>query len=452
MSPSFTVWLKSGRLGQRYRRLLGVGVPLVLLALYLSALPLQAAGSDIRVLSDWQETEFPGDVVFNLAVEGEQELVEVRLYYRIAGSGAWAYSYATFQPGRRINASLNLSTDGAGYLPPGTDLEYYYSIRDATGNVHETPHAIFEHVDNRFTWKKTRAGPLTLLHHDVPQSQVAVVAREVESELRRIGQLLQINLDQPIKGVIYNRRAEALEALPFQSRTITEAHIFQGFAFPFNGVFVGVGLEPRLIVHESAHLLLHQALGSGARLVPSWLDEGLASYVEPGSAPSSGRSLSSLGLPLRTMTRVPGSIPAIRTFYQKSESVVAYLIEEYGDDSFRQFLAEVRQRRTTDDALVRTYGFDVDGLERRWATNSAVADAPAPGAPDRPSFFVNFDTLIIGGLVLAVMAAFLARYVVSKLRPTPNPEEGLQPWEDPARWDSYIDDEYADDEGEARPP
>ena len=107
MSPSFTVWLKSGWLGQRYRRLLGVGVPLVLLTLYLSALPLQAAGSDIRVLSDRQETEFPGDVVFNLAVEGEQELVEVRLYYRIAGSGAWTYSYATFQPGRRINASLN---------------------------------------------------------------------------------------------------------------------------------------------------------------------------------------------------------------------------------------------------------------------------------------------------------------------------------------------------------
>ena len=111
-------------------------------------------------------------------------------------------------------------------------MEYYYSIRDATGNVHETPHAIFEHVDNRFTWEKTRVGPLTLLHHDVPQSQIAVVARGVESELRRIGQLLQINLDQPIKGVIYNRRAEALEALPFQSRTITEAHIFQGFAFP----------------------------------------------------------------------------------------------------------------------------------------------------------------------------------------------------------------------------
>ena len=144
-------------------------------------------------------------------------------------------------------------------------------------------------------------------------------------------------------------------------------------------MFVGVGLEPRLIVHESAHLLLHQALGSGARLVPSWLDEGFASYVEPGSAPYSGRSLSSLGLPLRTMTRVPGSVPAIRTFYQKSESVVAYLIEEYGADSFRQFLAEVRQRRTTDDALVRAYGFDVDGLERRWATNSAGASAP--GSP-----------------------------------------------------------------------
>ena len=444
--------LKPGRLGRFCRRRLRVGAVAALLGLYLWALPFQAAGGDIRVISEQQETDFPGGMVFELVAEGDQDIVEVQLNYRIRHSETWAYAYMNFRPGLRVNASLDLPSSSVGYLPPGVELEYFYSIRDALGNIHQTPQAVFEYLDNRFQWQRSRTGSLTLLHHDVPRSKMAAVVREVDDELRRLASLLQIDLDQPIKGVLYNLRAEAEAAFPFQNRTITDEQVFHGFAFPARGVFVGVGLQTGLIVHESAHLLLHQALGPAAHSPPAWLDEGFASYVEPGSTTYSGHSLRSRGLPLRAMSSVPGNPSAIRTFYQKAESVVAYLIDQRGVESFQRFLAELRRGNTSDQALLSTYGFDVNGLEQHWASSSAGPPAPAPGSPGRPSPIVYFDTWIIGGLVLVVMAVFLVRYIVGKLSPATDPEEGLQPWEDPDLWDVYDDDDYGDGDADAGRP
>ena len=66
---------------------------LLLVPFYLLARPAFAAGDTIRVLSDATEVRFPGDVVFNLEVEGESDIVEVRLYFRVPPSGMWMYTY-----------------------------------------------------------------------------------------------------------------------------------------------------------------------------------------------------------------------------------------------------------------------------------------------------------------------------------------------------------------------
>ena len=417
------------------------GLVLAVLALWLTTLPVQAFGGEIRVVSDQQEVKFPGGLGFNLTAEAEEEIVEIRLYYRTLEDGIWSYAYPTFDPGQSITASLNLKTSGRVYLAPGTQVEYYYIIRDSLGNEHQTSAATLEYADTRFQWKEVQAGPLDLLYHDIGESRVASVVSQVEPQLDRIAGLLPTGDRKPMKGIIYNRRSEAVAAFPRQSQTITEQRVYAGFSFPATGVFVGLGFQPRIIVHEAAHLMLHQALGSDALPVPAWLDEGFASYVEPNSRAYSGRSLSSRGVPLRAMSTQPGTPQAIGTFYRKAESVVAYLFEEQGGaGSFQQLLAELAEGRTINEALEGTYGFDVDGLESRWAGDLSGPRAPAPGEPDRPSPFLYFDTWILGGLALFVLVMVAGRFLKTKLRPVRPTEEGLQPWEDPDLSD--LDDDY----------
>ena len=419
--------------------LAGLGV---ILALFLLATPVQASGGGIEVHDSRAEAEFPGGITFTLTAEGEAEIVEVRLFYRTLDEGVWSYAYSGFSAGSHVTASFRLSIGGSNYLPPGAELEYYYVIRDSQGNVHKTSPTVIEYTDDRFRWERTQVGPLLLLYHDLRRSRVEGVALEVEDRLDHILSLLQIETSQPIKGVIYNRRAEAEDAFPRQSRTTDELHVFGGFAFTSTGGFIGIGFQTGIIVHEAAHLLLDQALGPNALPMPAWLNEGFASYMEPGATPYSGKSLSSRGLPMRAMTRVSGTPQAITTFYQKAESVVAYLIEEYGVEAFQQFVGELGRGGTTEQALLTSYGFGTNDLEDLWATDAKRPPAPAPGSPARGSPWVNFSSLVIGGLAVTVALVAGMRLAIRMLRPRLDTGEGLQPWEDPDLWDPNDEDDY----------
>ena len=400
------------------------------------------SGTGIRVVSSQAENNFPKEVVLRLTAEADTEIVSIRLNYRTAYSRVWSYANLDFTPGRRVSANFIIPTSGASFLVPGTRIEYSYVIQDSLGNALTTGSRVLEYTDNRFAWVEAQAGPLTLLYHDIPRSQVEELVAELEPEISRLLELLSLDEspDQalPIRGFIYNHRAEAADAFPYFSRTTTEQQVFHGFAFSPQGVFVGIGLRPGLIVHETTHLLLAQAMSGRTQPLPAWLGEGLASYMEPGSRPYDGRSLSGRTPPLRFMNSVTGTPMEITNFYRKSESVVAFLMEESVEEDglavFQAFLMALQSDSSIEQALTGAYGFGVEELDRRWAASGRGPPAPAPGSESvgPPSFFLYLDSWLIGGLVLLVMGVALVKYLVGKLRPADgSEEEGLQPWEDP---------------------
>ena len=420
----------------------------VFLVVFSPASGLFAAGGSIEVIETNEEVDFPGNLDLSVTAQGDDKIVEVRLFYRTVGSRVWAYAYPSFIPSNRITASLNLTGEVSSYLPPGTEVEYYYEITDSQGNILRTYATVVEYTDTRFDWDEVKIGPLTLQYYDQPASRVRSVAKSLEADLERLQRLLKLDQTNEIKGVIYARRSHTLDAFPQQSRTTTEQQIFQGFAFPSRSLFLGLGMDRGLIVHETTHLLLSQAMGNNAQLIPSWLDEGFASYMDPTVKVFSGGSLDSRTNPLRAMNTVTGTPHSIGSFYQKSLSVVAFMVNDFGEPSFQRFLGHLANGSTMDAALIEVYGFDVDGLDARWAGESSGARAPAPSAPggfnqqtERPDAILFFNSWLLGGLVLLVLALVSIQYVANKLRPAGDPEEGLQPWEDPDLWDDYDDDE-----------
>jgi hypothetical protein len=420
----------------------------VFLVVFSPASGLFAAGGSIEVIETNEEVDFPGNLDLSVTAQGDDKIVEVRLFYRTVGSRVWAYAYPSFIPSNRITASLNLTGEVSSYLPPGTEVEYYYEITDSQGNILRTYATVVEYTDTRFDWNEVKIGPLTLQYYDQPASRVRSVAKSLEADLERLQRLLKLDQTNEIKGVIYARRSHTLDAFPQQSRTTTEQQIFQGFAFPSRSLFLGLGMDRGLIVHETTHLLLSQAMGNNAQLIPSWLDEGFASYMDPTVKVFSGGSLDSRTNPLRAMNTVTGTPHSIGSFYQKSLSVVAFMVNDFGEPSFQRFLGHLANGSTMDAALIEVYGFDVDGLDARWAGESSGARAPAPSAPggfnqqtERPDAILFFNSWLLGGLVLLVLALVSIQYVANKLRPAGDPEEGLQPWEDPDLWDDYYDEE-----------
>ena len=333
----------------------------------LSPFVVQASGGPIQVVQTEQKVNYPRGVGLSATIESEADVAEVRVYYRPAGSRRWGYAYADFDPGTRVVATQSIPVRESTYIAPGANVEYFYEIRDVRGNVFRTESSFVEYLDQRFDWERVSIGPLELIYHDIDRSRVDQAARELRDQLGRVEALLQLDQPGTFKGVIYNKYSDANAAFPVQSQTTTDHGTFAGYAFSEQRVFVGQGLDSRIIVHESAHLMLSDALGRRSIDLPDWLNEGFATYVEPNVRVRSSNELYGRTPDLRGMRNLSGTPETIPLFYYKSVSVVAHLIENYGQENFRRLLAELKRGRNIEAALINVYGFDDHGLDNSWA-------------------------------------------------------------------------------------
>ena len=162
----------------------------VFLVALLTASSASAAGGDIEVIDTAEAVDFPGNVDLSVTAEGDAGIVEVRLFYRTVGSRIWGYAYPKFVPDNRVTASLNLTGEVSAYLPPCTEIEYYYEITDALGNILRTEPTVLEYEDTRFDWEEVKVGPLTLRYYDQSDLRVRGVVRNLESDLARLQTLL----------------------------------------------------------------------------------------------------------------------------------------------------------------------------------------------------------------------------------------------------------------------
>ena len=359
----------------------------LLLAAPLTPSPVGAAGGEIRVVEASQQVNYPSGVGLSVTIEADAEIAEVRVYYRPAGSRQWGYAYADFQPGTNVVAVRSIPVRESTYIAPGADVEYYYEIRDVGGNLVRTEPTVVEYLDQRFPWRRVNIGPLELLYHDISDSEIEKTSQALLEDLQRVANILELEQSAGFKGVIYNNYSDANAAFPVQSQTTTDHGTFAGYAFPEQRVFVGQGLDRRIIVHESAHLMLREALGSRTVELPAWLNEGFATYMEPNVRIRSSSDLYRSTPHLKAMKNLSGTPDTIPLFYRKSVSVVAHLVEEYGEERFRRLLGEIARGRTIEAALVGVYGFDEHGLDSSWAgltIPAPVVPAPRAEAGDAP--------------------------------------------------------------------
>ena len=106
--------------------------------------------------------------------------------------------------------------------------------------------------------------------------------------------------------------------------------------------------------------------------LPSWLDEGLAMYVEgaldSGFAAFLEKAIADDKLISVRSLSSPFSAYAGESYlaYAQSRSLVEFLIRQHGRSKMLELLDAFRQGTSYDGALVKVYGFDRDGLNTLW--------------------------------------------------------------------------------------
>jgi hypothetical protein len=374
-------------------RLLALAVCLFLALLVPS---LVRAQGGLAVLNSSAQAEFPLRLNFSLSAGSDTNITDIRLHYRVEQVGfaqVTSEVYMEFVPASSVNINWSLEMVKIGGLPPGSSVEYWWTVGDAGGGRVETAPAQVRFDDTRYSWQSLTEDKVTICWYQGDQSFAQALMLTAQQALARLAGDTGAELEKPVRLYIY------ASAQDLQGAMIYPQEWTGGVAFTRYGV-MAIGIAPdnvdwgkRAVAHELTHLVIHQITLNPYIDLPVWLDEGLAMHTEGpleavfsdalsgAIAKNSLISVRSLSSPFSAYT--DKSVLS----YAQSYSLVDFLITNYGQGKMLELLNTFRQGSSYDGALESVYGFDMDGLDALW--RNYVAAPAQPSAMEKPAVLVG---------------------------------------------------------------
>ena len=411
------------RLGRKRGTKLAALALAILLLASLSRIALAQEG--IVVTSNTYESHFAKKIVFRLEARSDSEIEKVVLLYRIGGEKVINRGYPDFTPGREVIAEYIMDVQ-RGEIPPFAEIEYFWRIEDAAGNRLDTEPISFVYEDDRFRWQSLTQGKITLYWYDADKAFAQRLLDVALESLARLEEEVGVELEEPVKLVVYRSKADMLGALAprgrvFESEVITLGTVVSKDTVLLHGTHRGV---ERTIAHELCHVVVGLATENPYGDIPAWLNEGLAMYSEGELRRENREALEraireNRLISVRSLTAPTGKPEEINLFYGEAYSVVEFLLKTYGKEKMAELLAVFKEGADYDDALMRVYGFDQDGLDARWRESlglpprgavEATPEATAVPKAERPHGGLCFG-LLPGLALLTLLAALTSRKI-----------------------------------------
>jgi hypothetical protein len=340
----------------------------------LSPVVVQAQ-SGLSVAKSWTVADFPTSLSFNLSARSDVNITDIRLCYsvdQISFADVFSEAKVDFVPDTSVDVSWSLEMVMVGGLPPGSSLEYWWKIEDASGARLETEPASVRFDDSRYEWESLTEGKITLYCYQNDETFVRELMDSAQSALARLAANTGAELERPVQLFIYANSSD------LQGAMIYPQEWTGGATFTRYGI-VAIGIAPTniswgklAIAHELTHVVIHQMTLNPYNDLPTWLDEGLAMYnegeleaefvssLQEAIANNSLISVQSLCSPFSANT------DRAELGYAQSYSLVEYLITNYGQEKMLELLNTFKEGSSYDAALKAVYGFDMNGLDSLW--------------------------------------------------------------------------------------
>jgi Peptidase MA superfamily len=346
----------------------------VLVSTAITSVPARAQ-SGITLVDSSAQIGFPSALAFNIKAESRNDIVKVRLHYQVERMNfaqVTEEAWPVFTPSTKIQTQWVWDMRKSN-LPVGTTVEYWWTIQDSTGDILTTPLQKARFDDISHNWKKMTSGQITLLWYSGDQSFADQLMASCQQALEKLFQDTGVHLEQPVSIYTYASSEDLRNAMVFPQEWLGGATYAEFGIIAITVSSNELATGKKNVAHELGHMVTHQITYSpyGA-IIPFWLDEGLATYVEGKldlylqyvlqQAINQHRLIS-----VRSLASPFSAIPQEAYLsYAESESIVEFLIDKYGGDKIISLLKLFKEGNTYDDALMQIYGFDQDGLDTLW--------------------------------------------------------------------------------------
>lgn len=347
-----------------------------LFLLILSPSLVQAQG-ELTILNSSAMSVFPSQLNFSLSAHSNVNITDIRLCYtvdRTSFAEVISEGYVEFTPSTAVDVSWALETVKISGLPPGSAVEYWWRISDASGKEVETAPAQVRFDDLRYQWRELTEGKVNIYWYKGNDSFARELMSTAQQALERLGVNTGAYLDKPAELYIYANQQDLLGAM-VHPQEWTGGVAFIGYSIMAIGIAPdNIGWGKTAIAHELTHLVIHQMTLNPYNSLPRWLDEGLAMYNENAGllgpeftsplikaiTENSLISVQSLSSPFSAYAK------EANLSYAESYSLVEFLITSYGQGKMLELLDAFREGSSYDGAMEGVYGFDMGGLNSLW--------------------------------------------------------------------------------------
>jgi hypothetical protein len=364
-----------------------VFIGLIILLLGLLIPSGLAVGNSLSIIDSSVIVNFPASITFNITAASDVNITDIRLHYtvdRMAHAVIVSEIPVQFSPATQVTAQWIWDMRMSGGMPPGSSIDYWWTVSDANGQELVTAPAGIDIEDNRYDWHHISRDSVTLYWYEGDDAFASELMDAVYTALSRLDENTGALLEDPVSLYIYASSSD------LQGSMIYPQEWTGGVAFTEYGV-IAIGISTgsyylewgkRAIAHELTHLVVHQVTFNPYNTLPTWLDEGLAMSSEGELEAQFVNVLNDAKendvlISVRSLCS-PFSADSYQALlsYAESHEVVAYLIDEFGRDNMLELLNTFANGSGYDEALIKVYGFDMDGLNAAW--RASLESAPVP--------------------------------------------------------------------------
>ena len=363
-----------------------------------AASPVFAQGQQsLTVTRSTAAVKFPLELDFSLEARSDAAISDVRLRYSVdqeSFADVTSEASVTFTPGTTVSAEWTMDMRRIGGFPPGTTIDYWWVVTDSSGARIETQPESVVFDDNRYDWRTSTEGLVTIYWYEGGTSFSDQVMSSAQDALVKLSAHTGADMKRPVKIYVYASTQDLLGALIFPYEWTGAVTYAQ-----YGTIAIGISQSnlnwgERAIAHELSHMVIHQVTGNPYNELPRWLDEGLAVYNEGlldvsfGTALQKAVNSDSLisARSLNSPFSAESDLAALS--YAESFSLVDYLISKYGQDKMLELLTTFSRGSTYDNALLAVYGFNVDDLNDLWQSYVKDLFQPARTAVSIPGIGV----------------------------------------------------------------
>jgi hypothetical protein len=375
---------------ERAREKVRSSVLILLLLLVVSLVIPARAQSEIQVIGDTASLTFPQSIQFEAEFRSGAEINSVVLEYgvdQLTCGTVKAKAFPDLTPAEAVKVEWTWEMVQSGSLAPGTTVWWRWQVSDAGGARFTTPTKTILWLDDTHPWQVISGGNINLHYYHGGDPFGQQLHSAAVQALTRLSQDVGVSTNSPVDIYIYASSDDLKGAILYEPSWVG------GQAFPENNIII-IGIPPdqldwgkNIEAHELSHVLVGHLTFSCLGYIPTWLNEGLATYSMGGPTSSQqalfDQAQSADDLPsLRSLTGgFPEASDLANLSYTVSYSVVNFLIKTYGRDKMTALLLALRDGQTADEALKAVYAFNVDGLESAWRLSIGLAPRAGSSEP-----------------------------------------------------------------------